>query len=268
MGDSIVSRERVSALLATLSLTEEHLASAWQLIPDRAIGILVYGSRARDDFIPTSDLDLLTLLTSPAGSRIAKPATMSFYTPAQLASASGTLFSMHLSRDGVIVHDTNETLSEILKSMVAPDPAILLSRVRHYSAILDASEPDLLQYLPGMARIARYLLRTAIYALALKQGSPCFSVRQLADRFSEPDLATVLSSDPAIHGPVSRTQFATLVGRLVQVIGSTEVNPHGSLHAMIVAEWYSDRERATLATLATASPDHDFDYAELPKVLL
>ncbi len=266
--ESIVERDKIASLLSGLSLPKGYLDSALRLIPHKANGILVYGSRARGDSIQTSDLDLLALLANPRGSRIDGHVTLSVYTPAQLVSASGTLFGMHLSRDSKIIHDTHHILASILQSFRNPDPEILLSRVRHYSALLDVSETDRTVYLTGIVRLARYLLRTAIYALALKGKSPCFSVRELADRFSEPELVYLLSSDPAIHGPSSEEQLAAIISRLVRVIGGIEPNPHGSLHALIVNEWDSDRKRATLATLAMASPDAQFDYAVLPKVLL
>jgi Nucleotidyltransferase domain. len=266
--DSDVDADAVGAALEALSVPAEEIASALRLMPNRAIGVLVYGSRARNDFTPASDLDLLALFASPRGSRSDGNARLSYYTPEQLATAIGTLFGMHLARDGIILHDTGGVLASCLASMGAPDPEELSTRIRRYSAVLDTSNNDLQRYLGGLTRVARYLLRTAIYAQAIAAGRPCFSVRELAERLAQPELVALLSADPAVHGSPSSDTFLDLRARLASTVGPLVSNPYGSIAALIVSEWDSDRERATLATLATASDAATFDYSELPKVLL
>lgn len=268
MKESCVDREKFQAALKKLAVPVRDVNVATGLLPPSALGILVYGSRARADFVPDSDLDLLALVENPRGSSMSGRVHVSYYTPEQLATARRTLFGMHLARDGVVVHDTGALLSKQLTNMGTPDAAALLARVRRYSAVLDVSAEEEQRYLAGLARVARYLLRTAIYAFVIAQGRPCFSVRELAERLGQPELAVLLSANPTVHGEVSTALLAELRRRLAGVVGSLETNVHGSLRALIVNEWDADRDRATLATLATASDDRSFDYAALPKVLL
>ena len=147
-------------------------------------------------------------------------------------------------------------------------PRSLLQGSATISSVLEAGESELEFHLPGLCRLARYLLRTAIYALAIAQGRPCFSVRELARRFADPKLVTLLSSHPNDVGDPSVKEFAELRSRLRTAVGRPAVVRYGSLEALAVAEWDSDRELSTLAILAMTGEGGDLDYAELPKVLL
>jgi len=268
MLESPTNAEELRLRLRALKVPPEDIEDAVSLIPVQAIAILVYGSRARDDFTSMSDLDLLALVEFPVGTESRGRVHLSFYTPEQLATAAGTLYGMHLARDGVIVHDTDRAIAHLLNSMGSPDPNRALERVRRYSAILDVTPTEQATYLSGLCRMARYLLRTAIYATALLQGNACFSVRELAVRFHQPELSTLLSSDPMVHGEDSPALLNDLRLRLVEVVKDPASNPFGSLRSLIVSEWESDSELATLATLVIARQEGPFDYVQLPKVLL
>ena len=242
--------------------------AALRVVPAEAVGLLVYGSRARADYIQNSDLDLLALVHKPAGSKTYRNVNLSCYTPAQLCGASGTLFGMHIRRDGIVVADAGGDLRALIHALQEPDPLELLSRVRHFSAILEASDTDLSLHLPGLCRLARYLLRTAIYSLALAEGQPCFSVRELAERFAQPELVALLSSDPDVVAEPSSGEFEELRRRLRVAVGAPAPICHRSLESLAVAEWDDDRERSTLAIVAMTGECGELDYSELPKVLL
>ena len=254
--------------LSGLGVPRRLVKATTNVVPIDAIGLLVYGSRARADYVQGSDLDLLALVHEPAGSKTYEQANLSCYTRAQLCSASETLFGMHIRRDGVVVADTNAELENIINSFQDPDPSQLLSRVRHFSAILEASEADLDLHLPGLCRLARYLLRTATYSLALAEGQPCFSVRELAKRFAQPELVALLSSDPDVVAEPSSGEFEELRRRLRVAAGTPVPICHRSLESLAVTEWDDDRERSTLAILAMTGECGELDYSELPKVLL
>jgi hypothetical protein len=122
-----------------------------------------------------------------------------------------------------------------------------------------------------MVRLARYLLRTSVYALAMKDGDPCFSVRQLADRFHDPQLSTLLASDPEITDSPSIHLLDDLIGRLEKIIGPLPVHDYQSLEALAIAHWENDRNLAALAIRASSESDSEegeINYSDLPKVLL
>lgn len=152
--------------------------------------------------------------------------------------------------------------------MATPGADQLFSRVRRFATLLLCMKDEEDGYIEGLIRLARYLLRTAIYAKAIADGKPCFSVRELATRFGQPELVTLLASDRASQDEPTPPLRANLVARLRAVVGEIAPNKYGSIRALVVAEWESDRERATLGTLVLTRRDEPFDYAEIPKVLL
>lgn len=241
-------------------------AEAAQIVGEGVIGVLLYGSYARGDANAHSDVDILVLAERPAGSRSTGTASASVYTPAQLATAAGTLFGMHLDRDGIIVSDTGGQLAGLLSAMGEPDPAEVFAQIRHLGAVLGDSPED--AHLPGRVRVARYLLRTGTYVAALAEGRPCFSVQELAVRAGDASLVEILTSRPDSDQTATRAVLADLRDRLDTVVGGVEDSPHGSLRNLVVAEWYEDRSRASLGALALADDSSGFDYTALTKVLL
>lgn len=255
----------VPAILERLGVPAQAAVELTGLLPADALGLLLYGSYARGDQELASDVDLLVLAAGPAGTRRTKAVSASTYTRAQLASAAGTLFGMHLARDGVVIFDTDAQLQALLDDMGQPDPEVLCQRIRHLAAVLeDRSDEHLL----GRVRVARYLLRTAVYVAALADGEPCFSVRELAERARDPALVTILSSNPGVAPAPSPTILSELTGRLRAVVGPLAGNDYGSLPNLVVSEWFEDHTRATLGALSLADEHPEFDYAALAKVLL
>lgn len=230
-----------------------------------AIGIVLYGSFARGDHDSSSDVDLLVVADRPGGSRKLGIANVATYTPAQLASARGSLFGMHLARDGRVLHDTDNLVAGLLSSMGEPDPAVLFERIRHLGAVLDG---DPLDHLGGRIRVARYLLRTAVYVAALADGQPCFSVRELAERADEPGLVRILASDVETAPLPTPEVLDDLLARLNAIVGSVASDPHGGLRNLIVSEWFEDPARASLGVLVLAGDQNELDYTALAKVIL
>jgi hypothetical protein len=166
---------------------------------------------------------------------------MSFYSAEQLLNATRTLYGTHLIRDGKVLWDECGTVAAIMAQLEPADADVLLRRVKELAVGLDASSTELGQHLEGLTRLARYLLRTAIYAVAMRQGQPCFSVRELAVRFKDPELATLLASDPSIFPPTTAEGFSDLRDRLSEVVGPLPHHPYGSLQALAIHNWDSDR---------------------------
>ncbi|WP_155981833.1 hypothetical protein [Nocardia sp. BMG111209] len=167
--------------------------------------------------------------------------------------------------------ERDNNLTRILEALEPADPDQLLDRVKGYSTILSQSTAEKELHCSGMVRLARYLLRTAIYALSMKSGDSCFSVRQLADRFNDPRLATLLASDPVVTGNPTMDLLAELIGRIEAIFGPLSVPEYPSLEALSIARWEDDRNLAALAIRASQdedSEDENIAYSELPKVLL
>jgi len=241
------------------------LISRW---PEATRGLLIYGSRARGDYLPTSDFDLLRLAQVPYPTFKVGRVSVSSYSSEQLRSATRTLFGTHLLRDAKIIFDPTGDLAQIIATLQPATPGDLLRAVHHYSIVLDQPLDEQLKHCAGLVRLARYLLRTAVYAQALKGRTPCFSVRELAQRFNDPDLATLLASDYNLTGPPTMDKLQELTERLRSIVGPPPENTFGSLAALAIAVWDSDRNLAALAIRAAAEDEETLDYSDLPKVLL
>jgi len=270
MLETYLTTNEITGALKALGLADEEVGPAVARIATDTVGLLLYGSRARDDYVETSDFDLLRYTTSwDSPTFKSGRLSVSSYTREQLEAASGTLFGTHLHRDGRVLVERGSDLTRVIEGLESADPADLLARVTGYSTILVQPDSEKAEHFAGMVRLARYLLRTAIYATAMAEGDVCFSVRQLADRFDEPSLAILLASDPDVTGPTSVGLLDQLVDRLVRVIGPLPPNDYGSLEALAVGMWDTDRNLAALAIRAGSEDDQDsINYSELPKVLL
>jgi len=265
--ESQISRERFFTSLSRIGVHPGTIDHAWPLVEGEAIGLLLYGSWARNEGKEHSDIDLLVLSDARGGQHHSESVSVSFYSSTQLEGASRTLFGMHLARDGLILHDTDRQLEVILENLEPPNPTTLLQRVRHFTMILDVTESDKGAYTPGLTQVARYLLRTAIYVLALQEGRPCFSVEDLAIRFRQPELVTLLSSHPSVYPSPTKAVLDDLTRRLAVAVGQAPKNPYESLHGLIVGAWVDDPDLANLATLALGV-DQSLPYSEIPKVVL
>ena len=192
--------------------------------------------------------------------------TVSYYTRKQLSTGIGTLFGAHLKRDAKIVWDNHGALTRAVEEMGEVDTDRLLARARSMSELFTSPERDLPKYLPGLLRQVRYLLRSCLYAQAIADGDPCFSVRELAVRHGDTYLARLLASTQP--GEATVADFEECLSRLRAIIGEFPRSEHGSLEATVVNEWGRPSDVLAMAFMALGVTGKGADYAEVEKILL
>jgi hypothetical protein len=235
-------------------------------LPNDVEGLLLYGSQARGDAVPGSDLDLLALAA------VARPTTrvgdvnVCFYSREQLAAGVGTLFGFHLKRDARIVWDVSGHLQRAVAAMGEVDTNRLLARGHLVSELFTNPARDLPKYLPGLLREARYLLRSCLYARAIAEGRPCFSIRALAIRHGDPALVDLLASRQTNEPTL--VDYERCLPRLRELVGDFPRSRHGSLEATVVNEWDRPGDLLSMAFMALGTSGGNSDYAEVGKILL
>lgn len=255
----------LQALNTVIALPEEILNSVPPL-PDETEAVLAYGSRARGDALEDSDLDLLVLSSVGGPNRTSGNVSVAVYTEEELRRSSGTLFGYHLRRDSRCIYDPNQKLRKITENLGDVDTDRVFSRAKHLGKILMRHDSDIQNYLPGLYREARYLLRSCLYAKAISEGEPCFSVRVLADRYRQPRYADLLSAQPRAASSIDDYLFCRK--QLSEVLRGIESNEHGTLEALIVNEWYEDPDLISMALMALGDIANIGDYAEIKAVFL
>lgn len=258
---------REDAIIALLGIgVPADVAGDLPELPSEVEGLLVYGSRARGDALPGSDLDVLALVTMSRPSIHSGDVNASCYTRQQLSTGIGTLFGAHLKRDAKILWDDQGHLTRAVENMGEVDTARLIARARSMSVLFTSLERDLPKYLRGLLRQARYLLRSCLYAQAIADGNPCFSVRELAVRHGDPHLARLLASRQS--GEADVADLEDCLSRLEEAVGEFPPGGHGSLEATVVNEWGRPGDVLSMAFMALGAANEGSDYAEVEKILL
>jgi hypothetical protein len=255
--------------LSILGMPDALVSALLENLPRQALGVILYGSWARGDQGPRSDVDVLVVTEVPHNhSRSVPPISVNIYTQAQLIGASGTLFGMHLSRDGFVLHDAADgILGKVLGEMGPVDVETVLGRIRDASVMARLSNMTP-KHLQGILKVTRYLLRSAYYAEAISRGEPCFSVSELAQRYGDVDLNELLSSHSEISTNGASDILESLCDRLETLIGPIPSTEYSNLNSLIVGNWRANRSLADIALLALMGESVTIDYAELPRVLL
>ena len=263
-----VAASQLASGLSSLELPYPVVEQVIQILPPDTFGLLAYGSRSRGDHLNSSDLDLLALVSRPFRATRRGIIHLSYYTEKQLIGATGTLFGYHLARDGTIIFDPDGILSRIFAQFTTPNIMQITNRIRDLSGILGVNAVDRHRYATGLCRLGRYLLRTAIYVKAFADGKPCFSIRELAERYAEPELITLLASDPMLAPEPSVERLDELQSRIAELVGTPPQIEHRSLEAVAIAAACDDTVVSQLATMAMSLENKTFDYSQLVKILL
>lgn len=213
---------------------EEIRTGITESIPDRKSALMLFGSVARGDASAASDVDVLQLLKKTRPSYRVGRVNVSTYDEGTLLSMakSGSLFVLHLRREGVIIRDPGGRLLACLKAYVEPSSyGHLRSTLAEAANLLDVPPAGYEKRWEQYHQLSMYLLRTALYARFAEMGEPTFALQNVKKRIGREDLERALAlraaSRPQLHDFV-------LARRLLEEFLDTRVhNPFGTVEALL-----------------------------------
>jgi Nucleotidyltransferase domain len=195
--------------------------------------VLLYGSHARGDATPRSDIDVLQIVPHRRPSYGCGRLSVTTATEESLGSlaASGSLFVLHCCQDGVLVRDTSHVLEDILDSYRAPvsyEP--LRESLRLAAGILDVDARGFERNPCGLTQLAVYLLRSALYLRCVEGGRPLFSMREVAGHLQDQRVLDVFHERD--QRPGDPQFFEHVCAILAEYLGAPVKNTFGSIEAL------------------------------------
>jgi len=208
---------------------------AIDLLCMRFESVLLYGSCARGDDQPHSDVDVLVIdATQPL--RIDVPArfSVSFYTPEHFRAMAhrGSLFVLHLREEARILVDKKALIPPLLSEWVPPDYHRLREGMCAAATVLETACQSVTPAL--LRRAALYVVRSVLYAECARRGRPSFAMSAVALVLGEPRISSLFDG-------LAATSDRHVVDRsrdlIAHYLGEPIPNPFAGLDALAVA-WH------------------------------
>ena len=193
--------------------------------------LILYGSCARGDATPSSDIDVLRVASCRERSReISGQISLHTYTENDLADAArrGSLFVLHIVSEGIPLRD-NGILQRLTDSFTRPR-SYLDREHRNLTGITELCnvDTDLFASSPrAFLDAATFATRTLLYADYADRGTPTFSLKTLARTDTRAKLAQRAKQQGSNH-----VDYAQLCNAIGTVLGQPRNQPATSFKTL------------------------------------
>ncbi len=157
--------------------------------------LMLFGSVARGDASPHSDIDVLELAVRRRRPYKIGRLNISVYDEPTLARMAerGSLFVLHLHLEGKILRDPAVTLQSCLDRYQSPsDYEPFRSALREIANLLDVDRGHYELRWRAYNELALYIVRSELYSRLAEIGQPLFNLQAVAQRIGRSDVSRVL----------------------------------------------------------------------------
>lgn len=196
--------------------------------------LMLFGSFARGDESPISDIDVLELAERRRRPYRSGRINVSVYDRQTLTRMAerGSLFVLHLRLEGKCLRDDSGALMSCLEKYRRPttyDPFRLA--LRQLANLLDVSEEQYRNNWRPYNELVMYIIRSEVYARLDEAGQPAFSLRMIsANPRIDPQVRSLLQAKDKSGDYRLFVKSTSLISRL---LGTQIHNPYGSVEALV-----------------------------------
>ncbi len=196
--------------------------------------VMAFGSIARQEHSPHSDVDVLELAKRRARPYKRGNVNISVYDEATLRSMAkaGSLFVLHLITEGIVLRDPDGSLASCLHEYQNPysyEPYRAL--LRGVAPLIDVNEEVYSLHWKAFNDLAVFLLRSSIYSRFAEKGEPTFSLPQIQKKMKRDDLSKSLSLKYSLERDF--TAFEVARRNICEFLATEARNPFGTLEAFM-----------------------------------
>ncbi len=215
-------------------MRDSELSNIRQHIRGPYRALMLFGSYARGDQSPTSDIDILQVADAGGRSYRTGKVAVAVYSLARLREMAreGSLFILHLICDGKILDDPYECFRPAFAEYVRPSNYLRLrSELSIALKLLDVTDAFYADHARELNQVASFIFRTVVYAKQAEVGRPCFSLRVAARQLPN---VPVGATDIHAHAAPVLACYRAIQSWLAAELGVSADNECGSIEALLV----------------------------------